>query len=90
MSPDSESNIVHRELDSDGPAPSIQIAGIVAELKGTAATEVKSTYDCVDDVLVNLFSDPPAPEAQMEITFSYEGYRITVEEDGTAEFVEVA
>jgi len=46
-------------------------------------------WACTDGVLDHLFSNPPSAEAQMEVTFSYEGYRITIEQDGTAEFVRV-
>jgi hypothetical protein len=35
-----------------------------------------------------VFENPPAPEAQVEVTFSYEGYRITVEQNGRARFVQ--
>lgn len=44
-------------------------------------------YGCVDGILDNLFSKQPAPEAQTEVEFSYEDYRITIEQDGTAKFV---
>lgn len=42
-----------------------------------------------DDHADEIFSNPPAPEAQIRITFSYEGYRVTVEQDGTAKFVAI-
>jgi len=44
-------------------------------------------YDCIDGMLDELFSNPPAPESQMEVEFSYETYRITVEQNGAAKFV---
>lgn len=50
-------------------------------------TELSTMYDCVDGILDDLFSDPPSPSAKMMIEFSYEGYRITVEQDGLVEFV---
>jgi len=34
-----------------------------------------------------VFDEPPEPEAQVEMTFGYEGYRITVEQNGDAQFV---
>jgi hypothetical protein len=47
--------------------------------------EMATMYGCVDGVLDDLFSDPPADEARMRIEFSYEGYRISVEQDGLVE-----
>ena len=82
-----ERDIVHRELDTDAENPGVAAVEAVADIDGTSVTELGSIYDCVDGVLDHLFSDPPSPDAQMEVTFSYEGYRITVEQDGAAEFV---
>lgn len=44
-------------------------------------------YDCIDGMFENLFSHPPAPDAQMETEFTYMTYRIAIEQDGTATFV---
>jgi hypothetical protein len=82
-----DDEIIHRKLDTDTENPGVAVAEAVADIEGRDATELTSTYKCADDVLNNLFSNPPDPEAQMEITFSYEGYRITVEQNGSAEFV---
>lgn len=56
-------------------------------LERVDSTELPTIYDCVDGMLDELFSNPPAPEAQMEVTFSYHRYRITVEQNGNAKFV---
>ncbi len=87
MEQPTDTEIVHRELDTDGENPGVQIATIVAELEGTEPTDVADMYGCVDGVLDHLFSNPPSPDAQMEITYSYEGYRVTVRQDGTVELV---
>ena len=88
MSGDHRDEIVHRELDADRASPAIQVAEIVADLEGKGPTEVTTIWDCIDDVLTRVFSDPPSPEAQVEVTFSYEGYRVTVEQNGVATFVQ--
>jgi len=74
-----ESEIIHRKFDRDAEEPSIQVVEAVADIEGTDATELTSIWGCIDSVLGDLFSDPPSPEAQIEIEFNYEGYRITVE-----------
>lgn len=83
--PDSE--IVRQKLDTDVDDPAVQIAESVADLENKDSTELQTMYGCIDGVLDNLFSQPPAPEAQMQIEFSYETYRITINQDGVAEFV---
>lgn len=82
-----EAEIIQRELDTDANNPGVEVAEAVAEIEGREATDIGTMYECVDGVLDNLFSTPPAPEAQMMVEFSYESYRIMVEQDGTAEFV---
>lgn len=78
---------IHRTIDTDADSPAIEVAEIVADIEGKDATDLSAMYDCVDHVLDNVFSNPPAPQAQMEVEFSYEGYRITVEQNGNAKFV---
>lgn len=80
---------VHRELDTDREEPVVQVAEIIADLEGTSAKNLTSTYDHLDHVLDYIFRNPPVPEAQVQISFSYEGYRITVQQDGTAQFVRI-
>ncbi|ADB63718.1 hypothetical protein Htur_4989 (plasmid) [Haloterrigena turkmenica DSM 5511] len=57
------------------------------DFEGVDSAELPPIYDCVDGMLNELFSNPPAPEAQMEVTFSYHQYRVTVEQNGNAKFV---
>lgn len=87
MDNDPESDIIHRELDTDAENPGVHVAEAVADLEDRDATNLSSMWDCVDGALDNIFSNPPAPEAQLEVTFSYETYRITVEQTGDAKFV---
>jgi hypothetical protein len=84
-SPDSE--VIRRELDTGVENPGVEIAETVADIESVDATDLTAMYECVDGVLDNLFSTPPAPEAQMEVAFSYHTYRITVTQDGAVEFV---
>ncbi|WP_232702362.1 HalOD1 output domain-containing protein [Halobacterium wangiae] len=84
MSEDSGREVVHRELDPERGEPNVQIAEIVAELKDTDASELTNMYSCIDHTIDHIFSNPPSPEADVEVRFSYEGSRITVEQNGTA------
>jgi len=59
----------------------------VADLEGKDQADLATIYECIDHMIDHIFSVPPAPEAQVRVEFSYEGYRITVEQNGHAEFV---
>ena len=85
--PDEE--IVHRELETDRDTPVVGIAEIVSDLEDVSHQELKTTYEHLDHILEELFGNPPVPEAQVQVRFTYEGYRITVEQDGSVQLVRV-
>ena len=87
MSSDPDRRIIRRELDTETENPAVEVATAVADIEGTEATQLANMYDCVDGILNELFSTPPSSDAQMEIEFTYSEYRITVGQDGVAEFV---
>jgi hypothetical protein len=89
MASNPDEEIVHEQLDTSRPEPVCQIATAVADLEGTSPDELTPAYEQIDHVLDHIFSNPPVPEAQVQITFTYENYRITVEQDGQAQFVRV-
>ncbi|MFC6716015.1 HalOD1 output domain-containing protein [Natrialbaceae archaeon GCM10025810] len=57
------------------------------DFEGVDSTEVPTIYRCVDGILTERFAHPPAPEAQLEVPFSYSGYRVTIDLNGNAKFV---
>lgn len=81
--------VVHRALDVDGAEPAMQIAEHVAALSDRDVESLASTWETFGHVVDDLFEDPPAPSAQVQVTFTYEGYRITVDQEGYATFVAV-
>ena len=92
--PDSDRVIVHRELfegvdPGDDDMPEIDIAQIVAELEGKEATDLSALYDTIDHLVEHLFSNPPPIEAQAQLEFTYEGYRILLLQDGMATFLKI-
>lgn len=76
----------HVQFDTEESDPGLAVAEATAELKGVDATELTAIYDCIDHVVEHLFSDPPADEANVTVGFDYEGYRITIQQDGSATF----
>lgn len=87
MPSDPEQSVIHRSLDTDADRPGVEVASAVADIEGRDVSDLSTIYDCVDDVLNHLFSTPPAPEARMQVQFSYESYRITIVQNGEAKFV---
>jgi hypothetical protein len=62
---------------------------LVADLEGVEIDELPSLYTQVGHFVETLFENPPSPESQMEITFSFAGYRITVMQNGDVKLVPV-
>lgn len=81
--------IIHRVIDTERETPVVAIAEIVSEIENVSHEELTTAYEHLDHILKELFSNPPVPEAQVEISFTYEGYRINVEQDGSAQLVRV-
>lgn len=92
--PDSKRVIVHRELfEGEAPdpddTPEIDVANIVADLEDKEATDIPALYDTIDHVIEHLYSNPPPIEAQAQLEFTYEGYRIALVQDGKATFMKI-
>ena len=81
--------VVHRQFDTERTDPNVAVVESVAELERVSIDELSSLYDTVDHILDNIFSSPPSPTAQVQISFSYEGYRITINQDGSATFLKI-
>lgn len=91
----SDNVIVHRKLfegEDPGPndTPEIDVAKIVAELEGKEATDISALYDTIDHMVEHLYSSPPPINAQAQLEFTFEGYRIVLTQDGAATFMKVA
>ncbi len=84
-----ERSIIRRQFDPGETTPETAVVETIAELKDTDQQKLSPLYSTVDHLLEHMFDNPPAPEAQVQITVTYEGYRITLSQDGTAEFVKV-
>lgn len=72
------------EFDTTKEAATIRLVETVADLEDVEPTELRPLYDCIDDLLADLFSAPPSTNAAAELEFTYQGYRIRVRQDGVA------
>ena len=77
------------ELDTDGGTPAIQIGESISAVEETAPAEFPTVYDCLDGILDNRFSHPPAPTTQLEITFTDGSYRVTIDQGGNVMLAEI-
>lgn len=79
----------HRTLigDSTG-APTAQLVRIIADLKGVDDDDLDQLYSWVDSLVTDLYSSPPPAAAQATVEFTYEGYRVTLYQDGHAVFTD--
>lgn len=76
----------HRDLTDGDADPEVALVHALAEIEGVDESELTQLYSCINDLVAGLFSSPPPAETTAELTFSYEGYRITVYQDGHAVF----
>lgn len=83
-------DIIHREFDPDDCTPKTDVVKVIADLEDEEPATLSPLYTTINDIIDKIFANPPAPDAQVEITFTYEGYRITIHQDGKAEFVKVS
>lgn len=88
MSVNPDDRVIQRHLDKDRDSPAEAIAAIVAELEDADMEEMTPVWKAIDHIVDHLFDTPPDPEARVEVEFNYEGYRVTVAQDGTVTFVE--
>jgi len=77
------------KFDPTENEPTYVIVETVADLEGVDSDELPSLYDTIDHMADNLFSDPPTARAQVQITFTYAGYRITLSQDGSATVLKI-
>jgi len=79
----------HWEFDVDQSAPGVDVVEVIAELEECQSTDLSVIYDTIDHLIERLFSSPPPPEAQARLEFTYEGYRIVLNQDGYATFMKI-
>ncbi|MDG5775744.1 HalOD1 output domain-containing protein [Haloarculaceae archaeon H-GB2-1] len=80
----------HYTFDPSLQDPVYDVVETIADLEGVEVDELPSVHETVDGMVDNVFSNPPAPEAQVEVSFTYAGYRIRLHQDGNATFIKVA
>lgn len=81
--------IVRRTIPPNPATAEFDFLSIVAELEGKEIDELPSLYSELDHFVESLFERPPSPTAQMQLRFSYAGYRVTIDQEGQVTLVPV-
>ncbi|WP_135363627.1 HalOD1 output domain-containing protein [Halosimplex halophilum] len=81
--------IVRARIEPRSETAEHEFLELIAGLEGVDATELPSLYREVDHAVENLFKRPPSSGAQMEIAFSYAGYRVTIDQRGHVRLIRV-
>ena len=80
--PTSEAFVVHTEIDPDSDTSEYAFLEAIAEREGVEMEALPPLYDSVDHFVELLFDQPPSKEAQVELQFSYCGYRVRIDQTG--------
>jgi len=79
------SEVYHEHIFEDETRePTNELVTRIAEHKGVEQDELAPLYKWADHLIEHLYSSPPPPESQSVVEFSYEGYRVTLYQDGHA------
>lgn len=85
-----ETVVARRQLDTQQGDPTIQLVEIVADLDDLEPTELSPLYRCIDSLVADLFGSPPPAAVNANLQFSYRGYRIHVQQDGTTTLLDLS
>ena len=82
---DAEAQTVHHvDIEIDPEGPEVSFADVVAELKDTRSSELAPISSELDDLVRGVLLSPPPERNQAEVSFTYEGFRVTLYHDGHA------
>lgn len=77
-------SVHHVDVDIDPDEPELPFADVVAELKGTHAGDLAPIGSELGDLVRGVLLSPPPERNQAEISFTDEGFRVTLYHDGHA------
>lgn len=80
---DKKEDGIYRCFNVGNNYPSLDVVEAIAELEGKKSSELPAIYDTIGPLIKNLFSNPPSSEAEAVLQFSYEGYRITLNQNSS-------
>lgn len=84
-----EPAVVKTTIPADPSAAEYAFLEVVADLEGVEIDALPSLYERLDHLVELLFENPPAREAQIELAFSYSGYRVQLTQGGQLTMLDV-
>ncbi|SDE93495.1 HalOD1 output domain-containing protein [Halorientalis regularis] len=87
---DRADEIVHRRIEPKAGDADYRLLRLIAEVEGIDVTELPPIYDRIDHLVTRMSENPPSPEAQAQLSFSYAGYPITIDQDGKVSLIRIA
>ncbi|SEW24620.1 HalOD1 output domain-containing protein [Halobacterium jilantaiense] len=84
-----ENGILQFGIEPDPQTAEYDLLTVLADHEDIEMDDLPSLYSVVDQFVGGMFDDPPSESAQLEMTFSYAGYRITVTPGGHVTMVPV-
>lgn len=81
--------LVRRRIDPNPETAEYDFLSIVADVEGTTIDDLPSLWEDIDNLVQHVFEHPPADDAQVEVSFSYAGYRVSVDQTGGVTLVPV-
>ncbi|RXK49043.1 HalOD1 output domain-containing protein [Halorientalis pallida] len=87
--PDEETGIIFTRMSPDPETAEFEFIELISSVEGAPVEELPLLYDEVDHLVERLFETPPSLDAQVEISFSYSGYRITINRSGDVKLIPV-
>lgn len=84
-----ENGILQFEIEPDPETAEYELLSVLTEHDGVGMDDLPPLYSVLDQFIGEMFDDPPSESAQLEMSFSYAGYRITVTQGGHVTLVPV-
>lgn len=81
--------IIRRQISPESETAEHDFLEIIMALEDKSIEELPSLYHELDHVIEILFRTPPSHDAQLSVSFTYAGYRITMDQSGTVKLLKV-
>lgn len=76
-------------IDATSESAEFELLSGLAAVEGVDMDELPSLYGTIDHLVEALYDEPPAASAQVELSFSYAGYRVHLDQRGNVRLVPV-
>ncbi|WP_115863959.1 HalOD1 output domain-containing protein [Halorussus litoreus] len=85
-----DDRIYHRKVTPDAEEANQSLLRLLANVENCEVTDLPPLYEQIDHMVEHLFTQPPPDDAQAELTFSYHGYRIELDQTGNVSLMKLA